>query len=309
MSRAEFEEKEYEQLAGVELASRGTGRGSALLFPAGQVLEHVLGYDAAADPVEGSVVWRVLQVPRPPGVRLVATVWRPARRPLPSELPLHPVSLILQYKRPEYLHGGRATQWRLWRQPYFRFRRTADQHSVLTRVEARLQGEVIVRYAAPAFWRRSELDAAQYARQVLKRSGFVSPTDLGRHQVWTYIEPGIDGRANPAGREREFATLSQLFGAIAERSDIASSQAGHSLEPVTDSPLIDHLARLGAAVGDRQPGLRRAVAEWVQAVQLLLPGLSNAQLLALRGYATTASSLGRSAASWHFIATNNDADR
>jgi len=71
MPRAEFEEKEYEQLAGVELAERGGGNGSALLFPAGQVLEHVLGYDTAPDPVEGSVVWRVLQVPRPPGVRLV----------------------------------------------------------------------------------------------------------------------------------------------------------------------------------------------------------------------------------------------
>jgi len=168
-------------------------------------------------------------------------LWHPVRRPIPTQLPLHPVSLILQYKRPEFLQGGRAAQWQLWHRPYFRFRRTADQHSVLTRVENRLQGEVVVRYSAPAFWRRTELDAAQYTRQVLALSGFVSPIDLGRHQVWTYVQAGTNGRANPAGPEQEFATLAQLLDAMTRRFGIAMYEDAMSPEPVGDTLLLDHL--------------------------------------------------------------------
>lgn len=127
-------------------------------------------------------------------------MWSPGVNPPASRLPPTPVSLILQYKRPEYLSGPRAEQWRFWRQPYFRFGRTSDQHTVLRRLERNLGSDAIVRYAAPAFWRRGDLDAARFGQWVLVRSGFVSPNAVGRHRVWTYVKPGIDGRANPRRR-------------------------------------------------------------------------------------------------------------
>jgi hypothetical protein len=94
-------------------------------------------------------------------------MWSPGVNPPASRLPPTPVSLILQYKRPEYLSGPRAEQWRFWRQPYFRFGRTSDQHTVLRRLERNLGSDAIVRYAAPAFWRRGDLDAAHFGQWVL----------------------------------------------------------------------------------------------------------------------------------------------
>jgi hypothetical protein len=213
MPRAEFEEKEYEIVFAIELASGRYNR-FGTIFSSGQVLEKIVGYDAAATPDEQSDIWRLLQLPRPPGVRLVPSMWNPGINPLPHDLPHSPVSLILQYKRPEFLSGSQARQWRLWNQPYFRFARSTDQHTVLRRLERSLGSDAIVRYAAPAFWRRGELEAAQLGRRVLVRSGFVSPNTIGRHRVWTYVRPGIAGRANPPTRPRPFESIDDIVAGL-----------------------------------------------------------------------------------------------
>jgi hypothetical protein len=220
MAWAEFEEKEYETAVAIELADGQRGRG--LVFSAGQVLESIVGYDAAAAPVSDHVIWRLLSIPRPKGVRLVPATWVSGHRPARADLPRTPVSLILQYKRPEFLYGARAAQWKLWGHPYYRFSRTTRQHTVLNRLERRLGGDALVRYAAPVFWRRGQLEAAHIARQVLGRSGFVSPVTLGRHFVWTYAAPGIEGRVNPGGRTRPFETVDELLKAAFEQRWTAS---------------------------------------------------------------------------------------
>lgn len=108
---AHFHEKEYEVGFGIELASGGSQR--APVFSCGQVLEKVLGYDATADPSHDHLIWRLLRVPRPAGLRLLPAHWSRGPQPTAGSLPVTPISLILQYKRPEYLFGPTAKQWRM----------------------------------------------------------------------------------------------------------------------------------------------------------------------------------------------------
>jgi hypothetical protein len=122
-------ERSYEIAYCAELAS-GPGRAPALFAPA-QVLEKILGFDAAAGPPSGHVVWKVLGLPRPAGVSLLPGLWAGGARPKAASLPRYPVSLFFQFKRSEYLHGGRAKQWRMWgKSPYYRFARTKHQQQV-----------------------------------------------------------------------------------------------------------------------------------------------------------------------------------
>jgi hypothetical protein len=104
VSSCDFEEKEYEVQMNVELACPAAGR--RYLVAPGQVLEHLLGYDAAVDPSDNSdPIWAALNEPRPSGVRLLPTTFpRSPDRPIKADrLPSRPVSLLLQYKCPYYL--------------------------------------------------------------------------------------------------------------------------------------------------------------------------------------------------------------
>jgi hypothetical protein len=294
MPRAEFEEKEYEFAFNLELAS---GRGAfGAVFSAGQVLEKIVGYDAVALPDRRNRIWQVLRIRRPPGVKLLPHMWDPGINPASGELPSSPESLILQYKRPEYLSGPRAAQWRLWRQPYFRFARSSEQHAVLRRLERNLRSDAIVRYAAPAFWRRADLEVAHLGRYVLVRSGFVSPETIGRHRVWTYVRPGQAGRANPASRPLPFDTVDDIV------ANLLGTQERRSTElAVTDNGFEEHLRRVGAAARYREPVLRRSVEEWISAVvrsDILLPAETVRQL---RDLASIASLVSRIRANWYIV--------
>lgn len=298
MSRAQFEEKSYEIAYATEL-SLGIGAGSMVYSP-GQVLEHILGFDAAADPQQHHVIWSVLTAPRPPGVVLSPRFFGfalpgPAG---PQPLPRSPLSVILQFKRPDYLAGTRAKQWALWREPYFRFERDMRQHVVLTRLERRLQGSALVRYAAPAFHLYDELEAAQLSKTVIARSGHVSPLALGRHRVWTYLEPGIKGKANPSGITIEFESFHSALETVLDEPALR----GGTLVPTRThtATLESHLSQLAAACRDRQPTLRRQVDVWARGLFAL--DIQDGMREALRDYASIQSLIGQIGAFWWLIA-------
>jgi hypothetical protein len=81
---------------------------------------------------------------------------------------LTPVTLVLQFKRPEYLYGATAGQWRFWHQPYFRFARLTEQQRVLATLERNAGENALVRYAAPALWQRGHLEAAHLRGEVIQ---------------------------------------------------------------------------------------------------------------------------------------------
>jgi hypothetical protein len=289
MPVAEFEEKEFEIAAAIELTSDSDRYG--LVFSSGQVLEKILGYDAAADPWSGHRIWAVLDVQRPTGIRLLPSLWHPGIEPPINRLPRHPVSLILQYKRPTYLTGASAKQWSRWKRPYYRFERSKDQQRVLRRFERATDGDIIVRYASPAFWKRSDLEQNQYTRTVLQASGFVAPGILGGHRVWTYDRPGTVGYPNPSGRGRVFETIDAL---LAQQS---ISDQGQQLVPV-DS-FDDHLNGLAAAALSQEPALSRALGIWRSSLQEASIGLSEEITRRVVNYAAVQSILSGIGAIWY----------
>jgi hypothetical protein len=294
---ADFEEKEYELAASIELAeSPGPGRG-VVLSP-GQVLEEIVGYDAATHPTEDHVIWRLLRLPRPAGVRLVPTMWQPKSRPPADRLPGSLISFIVQYKRPEYLVGYAAAQWRMWRRPYFRFSQQYEQQKVLARLERTLGDDAIVRYASPAFWQVRQLEAAHLNRTVLAQTGFVAPSALTGHKVWTYVRPGLDGKANPNGSEQPFPSFWDLWGQAFE-----PTTTGTDLLRVRT--LESTLTRAGEVAVDRQPALRRKIERWTRTLDLAIAGerlvLSPAQRQQVIGLAAMVSLTSSIGATWSLI--------
>lgn len=286
MPWAQFEEKQYEIAATVELGRRGD------VFGPGQVFEKIVGYDAAVTASADHPIWRVLRVPRPPGLRLLPAHWDREAQPPADQLPTVVVSLILQYKRPEYLRYANAKQWNLWRRDYFRITRTAHQQRILLRLERSLGSSASVRYAAPAFWQRGELETAQLAGEVLWRSGYVRPSAFGSHTVWTYIQAGIDGRPNPSGPSRRFESLDQLLWEV--QNDATA------LVPYDDFPR--HLRALGEAAMDRNPNLRREVRAWLKTLHDRDLGLTPNQIGQLGDLAAIVTVTDRIGASWHLRA-------
>lgn len=290
MPRAEFEEKEYETAALVELGTHGSPHRP--VFSSGQVLEKILGYDAAADPDPTHPIWQVLALPRPPSLRLLPSHWPLGASPPATRLPRVPISLLLQFKRPEYLRGPAAKQWHRWRKPYFRFSRRAFQHRVLLRMERSCQGQAVVRYAAPAFWTVTELEARHLSRKVLSSSGFVSPSTLGSHQVWTYTQPGVKGFGNPDGARTRFETLDELF------AGQINARYGVLARVESDDPYSAHLQLLGTAAVDREPQLRADLRRWRRRIESSVPNLPDATVADLLRYVAVQSLAHRLGSAW-----------
>jgi len=253
---ADFAEKTFETAYDIELAS-GIG-GNPAVFAPSQVLEKLLGFDAAANPDANHVLWSVLSASRPPGLVLTSESWAGSGFAAPEQvhLPTFPISYVVQFKRPEYLRGSRAAQWRLWHAPYYRFRRETDQQRVLKRLELNLGSEAVVRYAAPAFHTNPQLDAARWARTIISQTGHVSPTTLADHQVWTYQAADQPGRGNPAGPLRSFET----FGTIFRSPEAISGETSRDL--MRGDGLAAHVRALGQVAMLREPHLRRVVGAW-----------------------------------------------
>jgi hypothetical protein len=293
VGRAEFAEKEYEIAMAIEL-SAGVAKGSRV-YPCGQVLEEILGDDAAADPRRQHPIWAVLAAPRPRGIRLVPEYWDPGTRPPAERLPPTPVSLILQHKRPDFLQGARAKQWRLWGRPYFRFEVTSHQQRVLKRLERAAASEAVVRYACPALWERGDFERARYARTLAAESGYVSPSALDGHRVWTFDQPGAYGRGNPTGGRYAFESFGELSDSLAELAPVGTG------EVVLSRSVPAQVMRLAEATRSREPRLRSVIERWVASIHELGLGLTRDQLTLLAAYTSIVTLLSAIGATWHLV--------
>ena len=292
MTVADFEEKTYEIAYDIEMS---TGAGPTTWAP-GQVLEHLLGFDAAASPDASHPLWQVLAASRPKGLVLLPDHWEglPGRRPAKRALPSNPVSFMVQFKRPELIRGHAGKQWKLWRAPYYRFRIDSVQQRTLKQLEANTVGEAIIRYAAPAFVTNQAMDIARVSGQVIASSGHVSPSTLSGHSVWTYVNAGSSGRANPTGRESRFERLSDLF---RERANYAESPPLGASSAITAFDTIGpHVERLAGASLYRRPELRRIVNAWRR--QLLQKDVRPETAAAVSSFAAVQTLMSRVGASW-----------
>ncbi len=285
--RAEFEEKQYEIPASIELALGPFGN---RVFPSGQVIEKILGYDVAADADPSHLIWQVLNAPRPPGVILLPSYWTPQRMPEQRTLPAVTVSLILQFKRPEHMVRKGTSQWNIWNSPYYRFVRTEHQHLVLKNLEFKLAADALVRYAAPAFSTRGELEGAQLRGEVLRKTGFASPAAFGPHKVWTYQRPGTTGRPNPSGTDRPFESFDDIMSVIANKPDVSQSS--------TSSLALKQISNV---IRYRNPVARHKVDIWTLGLERSGIDLTERQFDDLRNYASIQSELARIGAHWWLV--------
>jgi hypothetical protein len=155
-----------------------------------------------------------------------------------------------------------------------------------------------VRYATPAFHLRGEYERAVMQRQVLGRTGFVSPKLLGNHKVWTYREPGVDGYPNPSGRWTRFDSAQNLF------QDLLSSSIAQSTRRETSDlaiyPGFDiHLTNLAAAVTYRRPWIRTGIQLWERNIRASRLALEDVVLRRILLIATMQTAMMRIGASWH----------
>ncbi|WAB80609.1 hypothetical protein OVN18_08510 [Microcella daejeonensis] len=292
---AEFEEKTYEIAYDIEL-SRG---GGVTPWAPGQVLEHLVGFDAAADPDASHPLWRVLGASRPKGLVLLPDHWiaPSGRRPTSRQLPSNPISFLVQFKRPEFIRSHAGKQWKLWGTPYFRFKVDAAQQRTLKRLETNTAGEAIVRYASPAFSTNAAMDVARWDGKVIVSSGHVAPTTMAGHSAWTYVSAGAAGRPNPTGEEHRFDRLSDLF---REPDDYEKPQPlGARSEVATVDAIKSHVEVLAGAAMTREPHLRRVVDEWRR--ELLREGVAPGMVNSVGQFAAVQSITARLGASWWIL--------
>jgi hypothetical protein len=292
MAVADFEEKTYEIAYDVEM-SKG---GGPTPWAPGQVLEHLVGFDAAANPDPSHQLWRVLGAPRPKGLVLLPNHWLglPGRLPSRRQLPSDPVSFMVQFKRPEFIRSHAGKQWKLWGTPYYRFKIDPAQQRTLKRLEANTSGAAIVRYAAPAFSTNQAMDRARMSDQVITSSGHVAPSVMTGHAAWTYVAAGSAGRPNPTGEEHRFDQLSDLF-----REPDGSEQL-QSPGTTTDIAAFDalgvHIEVLARAALAREPNLRRTVNAWRR--ELIRENVSPATIASVVNFGAVQSLMSRIGASW-----------
>lgn len=210
MSLAEFEEKQYEVPANIELGLQHAG-----VFAAGQVLEAIVGYDVAVSPPQDAPIWQLIGVNAPPGLLLIPNLWQRARaKPKAADLPSLYVSLIFQYKRPHTLSSIRSRQWHYWKKHHYRFSILRHQQLILERLEAALSNRAVLRYSCPAFSTYHELQSRQKTHTVLQHSAFVLPSALIGHEAWTYDSPGSVGYANAGGVKGRTETVGVLWDCV-----------------------------------------------------------------------------------------------
>lgn len=236
MITAEFEEKEYENAANGEFF-----RSTREVWALGQRAEEYLAYDVAVGPLPASFpIWAAIALTAPRGTLPSAMMWPEAPPSVLARLPGRFVSLFLQYKRPCFLKGPGSNQYDHWRRPYYRIELLEHQHDILQSLERSIASLAVVRYAAPVFYRRSELVQCQLDGRVLLSSNYASPLAIGPgHKVYTYAEAGSSGYANPHGKPVRGISIARALKAIAEHA--------------SEETLRAHVQRLGDAMEDAGP--------------------------------------------------------
>jgi len=229
MEPAEFEEKEFEGPLYNELLL-----GSRRFATPGQVFENAFGIDAALE-AQHPIFWdRFGYRDIPDGISLNhyrwGWVWR--RHGGYRELPSFPVNLLIQSKRPDFLHGRRGDfADRGIAGHYWRFFTREHQQEMLERLVQQLRHRALVVYASPAFHTVRELYQHTEAGTVSDHTSYVSPDRLANHSSWNYDTPGTTGIA---ASEPEFVKEQ----ALEQRLEALGDQTGET-DPLTDLEFFD----------------------------------------------------------------------
>jgi hypothetical protein len=259
ISWSEFQEKEFETGANFELQMGSTVR---RVWSSNQVNEAILGFDAVADPAAKHLIWRLLRLSKPPGVQLNPQHWGIDKAPEASGLGLPPrvCSLVIQYKRPEYIRANsRAAQRDFWPgEPFYRIATSGSQRSVLSRLQSTLQPDAHVTYCGPALQTYAALYQAMDEKSLLSHSTFVPPIapDGVAHRFWTYQKADAPGKWNPDA----FEQFGPSFNTFLSRDDLSGSA------------LSTHLARMARGTVEANIMSTEPISAWIDEVNYAISG-------------------------------------
>ncbi|KHS67102.1 hypothetical protein QT13_15025 [Pectobacterium brasiliense] len=196
---SEFEEKQYEQHLNLELL-----QGTNLIFPPGQYLENILGFDAALF-TKNKHFWRLFLSDQPWYRRFLRNY--PSGLYFPKEVykieeefnnyfPTFKFNIFIQHKRAERMVKDTAAEWDSWNQEYYRYKVLEHQQAILEVLERNIGGQGIVTYASPAFHTMQEFWKYHKSQSFIQNSNFCQPIKLAGHKAYTYIFAGTSGVAH-----------------------------------------------------------------------------------------------------------------
>lgn len=232
--KSEFEEKQFESPLNAELANSAGG----LFMPTGQVLESLVGFDAAIL-THDIRFWSLFRHPHPLGGVLIDPLWWELAEADINALPQFQFNLFLQHKRPEYCKGPRGKHRNYFGGPYYRFGITSHQQLALERLAAGASGSAIVSYACPALHTMSALFSHIQARTLVAATNFVEVSKLSGHKFYNYQAGGAQGLANNEPKIIEGSPITVR---------IEEMRRSHERYP-TNSAFIKTTARLVESIG------------------------------------------------------------
>ncbi len=223
--KVDFEEKTYESYFNNELNSK-----SSVYFPPGQVLEGVLGFDAASNS-KNRQLWKALGYPfwffpRFSGVNLldIASELEQNLEYIINKIPRIKTNILLQYKRPEYITTANGKEWGHWKKEYYRYHVYKEQHEILSKIEQSFGDKALVLYASPAIKSMAELVDLKLKRKIIDNSNFQKASKLNGHSKNTYTRAGHDSIAFSEPEKLENIDLISELGSLEAVHDMNNKQ-------------------------------------------------------------------------------------
>lgn len=250
--KAEFEEKQFESPLNAELANV-----SGLFIPTGQMLESLVGFDAALL-THDTRFWRYFSYATPLGGAAIDHNWWGLSARQIHALPRFRFNLFIQHKRPIYCKGSRSMHRKHFGGPYYKFEVTPHQQVALGRLAVGTAGSAIVSYASPALHTMNALFNHIQARSLVEVTNFVEVTKLNGHRFYNYNSGGANGLANSEPTEISDESISIRIEKMRGSSDKFESNVD----------FIEETARLVERVGREVPILGRIYSQMLDSYHI-----------------------------------------
>ncbi len=206
---AEFKEKTYETAFVGELRLL-----TNIIYAPDQTDENLLGFDVSA-----FLPWEMLP-PFLPHMRyrrwkhfigVSAAEINDLGAEMNSRLPKFRLNLFIQFKRPQYLVGKNASEWKEWNQAYYRYKLESHQQKLLHKINLTSKGRAKAFYAVPAFHLSDDLFNKTLDETIIKSSNIVDASLLEGHSKCTFAEAGNIAMAHSQPTEIRGPVIEELI--------------------------------------------------------------------------------------------------